>query len=64
MANELTNTVSDATNESKASKPADASNALIEAALKFYACENGALVKDPRECNGTMKSLPALTIKM
>ena len=62
MANELTNAVSDATNESKALKPSDASNTLIAAALTFYSCKNGALVQNPRDCNGTMMSLPDLTI--
>lgn len=62
MANELTNAVSDATKESKASKPSDASGALIEAALTFYSCKNGALVQNPRDCEGAMRSLPSLTI--
>jgi hypothetical protein len=61
MANELTNAVSDATKESKA-KPTDASSALIEAALTFYSCKNGALVQNPRDCEGAMRSLPSLTI--
>ncbi|MBP9094490.1 hypothetical protein KBI23_25955 [bacterium] len=63
MANELTNLVSDASNESKAAKVQDASAALIEAALTFYPCKNGALVQNPRDCEGTMLSLPELTIQ-
>ena len=62
MANELTNLVSDSFNESKAAKSPDASAALIEAALTLYPCKNGALVKNPRDCEGTMLSLPKLTI--
>lgn len=62
MANELTNLVSDASKESKVAKASDASAALIEAALTFYPCKNGALVQNPRDCDGTMLSLPNLTI--
>ncbi|MDP3507449.1 MAG: hypothetical protein Q8T09_05625 [Candidatus Melainabacteria bacterium] len=63
MANELTNLVSDSANESKAAKVQDASAALIEAALTFYPCKNGALVQNPRDCEGTMRSFPELTIQ-
>jgi hypothetical protein len=63
MVNELTNLVSDASKESKAAQPSDASAALIEAALTFYPCKNGALVQNPRDCDGTMLSLPSLTIE-
>ncbi|MBA4077276.1 MAG: hypothetical protein C0508_19760 [Cyanobacteria bacterium PR.023] len=62
MQNELTNLVSDASKDAKAAQPTDASARLMEAALTFYPCKNGALVQNPRDCDGTMLHLPELTI--
>jgi len=61
MANEV-NLLSDRASESKLTKSSDASDALIEAALTFYPCKNGALVTNPRDCDGTMMSFGELTI--